>query len=200
MTISISTDPLTNRKNKMWQDSIPQIVRWCTRRARCSCKAAPRTIPSRRYCATRRSRSLIVAPRLRSTRVYGAGLWGTVTLEAGADDVERVEGRDGSEPGGRSSRGILPRPRLRWRRRGPRRHLRREVVAPLASGVAAAVRLWRNSMPSDCGVRGQRAKRLHFFFLLVTLGFLDAPDWRIPVGKTCNFFILILSIFFINRL
>ena len=70
----------------------------------------------------------------RSPRAYGPR--GGVTLEAGADDVERVEGRDGGEPGGRSGRGVLPRQRLRRRRRAPRRHLRLEVassLAPLAS-------------------------------------------------------------------
>ena len=58
-------------------------------------------------------------------------------MEASADDVERVEGRDGGEAGGRSGGGVLPGPRLPGRRRGSRRHLRREVVASLW-GLAAA--------------------------------------------------------------
>ncbi|KAF8674285.1 hypothetical protein HU200_048107 [Digitaria exilis] len=47
------------------------------------------------------------------TRPREYGLRGGLALEAGADDVERVEGRDGGEASGRSCRGVLPRPRLR---------------------------------------------------------------------------------------
>ena len=74
----------------------------------------------------------------RALRLLVLGLKGAgVTLEASADDVERVEGRDGGEAGGRSGGGVLPGPRLPGRRRGSRRHLRREVVASLW-GLAAA--------------------------------------------------------------
>jgi hypothetical protein len=108
-----------------------------------------------------------------------------VTLEAGADDVERVEGRDGGEPGGRSSRGVLPRARLRQRRRVPWRHLRREVVVPLALGTQeqqrAAVRSFRKSMSPDRSVRGQRSKATASIFLFPSS--LWAAWMRLIIGK-----------------
>ena len=110
----------------MQQESTPQIARWCTQRAQCSCTAASRSIPSRRslhiHTQTQGYRPGLPRLLLGFERPWGVGF----TLETGADDVERVEGRDGGEAGGRSCGGVLPRPGLRRRRRrGPRRHLRR---------------------------------------------------------------------------
>lgn len=130
-----------------------------------------------------------------------------VTLEAGADDVERVEGRDRGEAGGSSSRCVLPRPcpGLRRRLRVPVRHLRREVAASLAPPAPST---WEPRPLPDCSgsrccrglqcLRGRIAKACFdnltfpfffvpglwvwaawtFFFLRVKrLGCLDVLAW-----------------------
>nr|CAB3498310.1 unnamed protein product [Digitaria exilis] len=75
------------------------------------------------------------------TRPREYGLRGGLALEAGADDVERVEGRDGGEASGRSCRGVLPRPRLR-------------PASPARGGpFTYAPRFVPPRPPPDCSVR-----------------------------------------------
>jgi hypothetical protein len=192
----------------MWSElMIPQIVWWCTQRARCSCTEAPQTTPSRRSLrANTREREHSYRPSLLVSEILEYVAWGEDYLGSGCG---RRRAGGGPQPW-RTRRQLqplrsptsMPRPPPPLERSpaaSPARGSRFACASRFVNlGAAAAARSFRKStLPRPPALGWASCKSVLFFYYLtfpfslpdsLGLGWLDVLNWWI-IGLFCSEFL-----------